>query len=78
MRPFTTVVRRSCSRTFGRLALEERLMDDEVVLKSGSVGEIVEGEREAVLWIPDPTERRGDLWVEKVSERKPKSAGYRK
>jgi hypothetical protein len=57
-------------------------MDDEVVLKSGSVGEIVEGEREyaAVLWIPDPTERRGwrDLWVEKVSERKPKSAGYRK
>ena len=35
----------------------------------------------AVLWIPDPTERRGwrDMWIErKPPDSKPKQAGYRK
>jgi hypothetical protein len=33
----------------------------------------------AVLWIPDPTERRGwrDLWIERKHESKPKTAGFR-
>jgi hypothetical protein len=32
----------------------------------------------AVLWIPDPTERRGwrDLWIERKPESKPKRLGF--
>jgi hypothetical protein len=32
----------------------------------------------AVLWIPDPTERRGwrDMWIERKPESKPKSIGF--
>jgi hypothetical protein len=32
----------------------------------------------AVLWIPDPTERRGwrDLWIEKKPDGKPKPVGF--
>ena len=60
------------------------MLDDEseVVLKDGHAVPAADDEEEktfvAILWIVDPTERRGwrDLWIEKKKESKPKKTGF--
>lgn len=57
-------------------------MDDEDVVLG--VGKAEAGDADdheeyaAILWIPDPTERRGwrDMWIAKKKDEKPKHFGY--
>ena len=58
---------------------------DDTVLQVGSASAADATDDEtrvyaAVLWVPDPTERRGwrDMWIERKKDIKPKIAGYRR
>ena len=58
--------------------------EDGVVLQvgqaEGGTDTEVKPEYVAILWLPDPTQRRGwrDLWIEKTKASKPKQAGFQR